>query len=115
MQSCPQTNWPRVIERAKKAPNVGRRPTAGDYKGAQPPYRADKRVERALSARPIYKENKGIISKPYSSHAVRDIDPKPSRGDRPWPNSIQEMCDQLPGVTRCDQASIVPWSLNVLL
>ena len=25
--------------------------SAGDYKGAQPPYRGDKRAERALSAR----------------------------------------------------------------
>ena len=40
----------RVTEGAKKAPNVGRRPTAGDYKGAQPPYLADKRPEGALSA-----------------------------------------------------------------
>ena len=32
----PQTKWPRVTEGAKKAPNVGHRPTAGDYKGAQP-------------------------------------------------------------------------------
>ena len=53
MQSCPQTKWPTGNEGAEKAPNVGRRPTAGDYKGAQPPYRADKRAERAMSARLI--------------------------------------------------------------
>ena len=51
MQPCPQTKWPRVTEGAEKAPNVGRRPRAGDDKGAQPPYRADKRAERAMSAR----------------------------------------------------------------
>ena len=35
---------------AQRATNVGRRPAAGDYKGAQPPYLADKRPEGALSA-----------------------------------------------------------------
>ena len=55
-----------MTEGAKKAPNVGHRPTAGDYKGAQPSYRADKRAERAMSARlyNIYKHllhSKGFV------------------------------------------------------
>ena len=36
---------------ARRVTTDGRRPVAGDYKGAQPPYRADKRPEGALSAR----------------------------------------------------------------
>ena len=36
---------------AQRVANAGRRPEAGDYKGAQPPYRADMRPEGALSAR----------------------------------------------------------------
>ena len=35
---------------AQRATNVGCRPAAGDYKGAQPPYLADKRTECAVSA-----------------------------------------------------------------
>ena len=54
-----------MTEGAEKAPNVGRRPTAGDYKGAQPPYRADKRAERAMSARlkqkSLYKTRRGTV------------------------------------------------------
>ena len=62
MQCCPQINWPKATEVAEKAPIVGRRQTAGDYKGVQPPYRADKRAERGLSAR-INKESRPIIPK----------------------------------------------------
>ena len=64
---------------------------------------------------PIYKEKKGIISKRYSSQAFRDIDPKPLRGDQSWSNLTAPgtRCQVWP-VARCDQASIVPWSLNVL-
>ena len=72
-----------------------------DYKGAQPPYRADKRPKGALSARPIYKENKVITLNTISSHTVGDIDVKPSRGDRPRSNLGCKGCDQLPGVTSC--------------
>ena len=42
-----------------------------------------------------------MISRPYSSHTDGDIDPRPSRGDQPWSNSIQEIYDQLLGVTSC--------------
>ena len=53
--------------------------------------------------------DKLIIPKHYSSQTFRDIDPKPSRGDRPGTR-----CQVLP-VVRCDQASIVPWSLHMNL
>ena len=50
---------------------------------------------------PTNKENKGIILCPISSHIFGDIDTKPSRGDRPWPNLGPEICEKLPGVTSC--------------
>ena len=59
-----------MTQGGEKAPNIGRRPTAGDYKGAQPPYRADKRAERAMSARhyknkPFIDQRAVIASKNY--------------------------------------------------
>ena len=45
----PSDKMSRVTEGAKKAPNVGRRPTAGDYKVVHPPYQADKRAEHQKS------------------------------------------------------------------
>ena len=49
---------------AQRATNVGRRPAVGDYKGAQPPYLADKRPEGALSAS-LFKTKDRLVLKSH--------------------------------------------------
>ena len=66
---------------AEKPPIVGCRTTAGDHKGAQPPYRADKRAERAMSARHLKKDTNFVfpwafeaaVSQPSSSQITSVI------------------------------------------